>query len=321
VVNLFVSSSFSQVDSNARMSLLQIGSVSNANDFAGHLILVLPFLLWVALSAKTVLIRFLSVAGLAWGTYLIMASASRGAAIAVAVAVVFMVVSAPGRLRLVFLLTAPLVVFLAVFLIPRHALQRILSFSSTTENASEEALESSQIRERLFLDSVKDTIAHPLFGVGPGQFSENEGKERLSVNGPGLWYQTHNSLTQIASECGIPALILYLLAIGSAFQLLGRNGRRVRGVPQLADLGNAIFCMRLSMVAFGTAILFLNFGYVFYLLAMSGIAIILDLAITDALGGSAPTPAVSAGLNFQPLPRPGRRSLPHLDNRIAGPKI
>jgi hypothetical protein len=177
-----------------------------------------------------------------------MASASRGAAIAVAVAVVFMVVSAPGRLRLVFLLTAPLVVFLAVFLIPRHALQRILSFSSTTENASEEALESSQIRERLFLDSVKDTIAHPLFGVGPGQFSENEGKERLSVNGPGLWYQTHNSLTQIASECGIPALILYLLAIGSAFQLLGRNGRRVRGVPQLAD---TVFELRICLLPAG----------------------------------------------------------------------
>jgi O-antigen ligase len=322
VVNLFVSRIFSQTDSNDRLSLVQFSNVSNSNDFAGHLILVLPFLLWVAMSGKFVLTRILSILGLAWGTYLILSSASRGAAVAIVVGVIFLLVRAPKRLRLVFFLTAPLIVVLTASMISQRTLQRILTFSS--ENASDEAAQSSQIRQRLFIDSVKDTIEHPLFGVGPGQFSAVEGKASQAPDRVGLWYQTHNSVTQIASECGIPALILYLMAIGSTYQLLVRNSRRLQAAPQLTDLSNAIFCMRLAMVSFCTAILFLNFGYFFYLPAMAGIAIILDLATKDALGSLAtpmPAPAINAGLGFQPVPRLTPRPLPHPGNRIAGQKI
>ncbi len=176
VVNLFISRFFGEVDTNDRMSLIQFGTVSNANDFAGHLILVLPFLLWVTLSTKNALLRILSIGGLAWGTYLIIASGSRGAGLAILAGVIFLVVSAPGQLRLSFLVMSPMVILLAVFLVPQHTLQRILSFSSTAANTSDEAMLSSKIRERLLRDSLKDMIDHPLFGVGPGQFTETEGK-------------------------------------------------------------------------------------------------------------------------------------------------
>jgi hypothetical protein len=320
VCDLFIGRLFSQTDSNDRMSFVQFSTVSNENDFAGHLILILPFLLWITLTAKNILIRLLSLMGVAWGTYLMLASASRGAAVAIVVAAVYVVASAPGRLRLVFFLVAPLLVGGTLLLLPQRALQRLFSFSSSDSSASQEALASSEVRERLLRDSLTDMVEHPLFGVGPGQFSINEGKERLFGGGPGLWYQTHNSITQIGSECGIPALLLFLLAIGSTFQLLGRIGKSVQGLPQLADMASAVFCMRLSMVSFVSAIVFLNFGYFFYLPAMTGLAIILDQAVTRSLASVPFQPAVNAAPPYQFVPRLSPRVLPRFDSKTAGSK-
>ena len=324
VANLFISRYFGQTDMNDRASLVYFGTVSNANDFAGHLTLVLPFLLWVAMSSKSVVLRVLATAGLAWGLYLILASASRGAAVALAVGIVFLIFNAPGRLRIVFLITAlPLVLF-TMFLIPQRALERIFSFSSSQTNVAEEALLSSQLRQKLFSDSVKYAITHPVFGVGPGQFSINEGMEtkRQNPNAVALWAETHDSLTQIASECGLPALMFYLLGTGSTFFMLRRTLKRVQGVPRLADMAKALFCLQLSMVAYCTAILFLNFGYFFYLPGMAGIAIVMDIAATAELGAAVPAAATPVFQNapFRPpvLQRPARQPLPRFDGRITG---
>jgi hypothetical protein len=326
VFNLFISRYFGQVDANDRVSLVYFGTVSNANDFAGHLVLVLPFLLWVAMCAKSFLVRILAVIGLVWGLYLVLASASRGAAVAVAVGLVFLVLFAPGRLKPLFLvLSVPLVLGIGLVL-PERVLNRIFSFSATGTNVSEEAIMSSELRKKLFYDSLKYTVDYPLFGVGPGQFPIQEGLEnkKENPNAAALWCQTHNSFTQISSECGIPAVILYTLGIGSTMLLFRRTARKIQGVPRLADMQKALFCLQLSMVAFCTAILFLNFGYFFYLPGMAGFAIILDLAATTELSAAlpAPPPAFNAGLHFQPAPRlPGRRPIPvRFDGKMAGPR-
>lgn len=302
VVNLFVSKIFGSVDVNDRVNLGIIGAVANSNDFAGHLIFVLPFLLWVAITAKNV-IRLLAIGGLGWGVYLLLASGSRGAGVALVVGILFALLVASGKQRIMFLAATPILLAIAISLVPHKALQRIVSFSSSEANSSEEALLSSQIRQKLLQDSIKDMLQHPIFGVGPGQFSENEGIASRSGQGPGLWFQTHNSLTQVGSECGLPALLFYLLAIGSAYLQLTRTGRKIRDIPELADMTAAVFCMRLSLVSFFTAVLFLNFGYFFYLPAMSGMAIILDLAVENALKTRIPAPAAPpAALAFQVPP-------------------
>src|SRR5262249_56390697 len=61
-------------------------------------------------------------------------------------------------------------------------------------------------------------LTHPLVGVGPGCFA-------LVDKG---WVVAHNSYTELAAEAGLPALLLFLLALGAAF----RNVRLARRSEQ-----------------------------------------------------------------------------------------
>jgi O-antigen ligase len=276
LVNLVTSQVFGQIDANERVSLT-VGTVANSNDFSAHLLFVLPFLLWIVLSGNWKISRLIAALGSGYGVYIILASGSRGAALALVMGTLWMIVANPGRLRIPLILGCIGAVILSIMFLPKLTVRRILSFSDST--ATEEAALSSRIRERLLIDSLKFTADNPIFGVGPGQFSTNEGKNTRGTREAGLWYQTHNTLTQIASECGLPGLLFYLTGIISTGLLLGRLHKQVRGSPELQDVFSALFCMRLSMIMYCTAILFLNFGYFFYLPAMAGLAAVLSGAV------------------------------------------
>jgi len=71
-------------------------------------------------------------------------------------------------------------------------------------NHGTEASLSAQQRKELLFKSLKVTVRHPLFGVGPGNF------EVVS----GAWDVTHNSYTQISAEGGIPAFFCRYLSFG-----------------------------------------------------------------------------------------------------------
>ncbi|HEY3973294.1 MAG TPA: O-antigen ligase family protein [Candidatus Sulfotelmatobacter sp.] len=80
---------------------------------------------------------------------------------------------------------------------------------------------SREARKELLIKSIKVAAAHPLFGVGPGCFV-------LVDKG---WVVAHNTYTELAAEDGIPALVLFLLAIAAAF----RNLALVRKSRQYAE--------------------------------------------------------------------------------------
>jgi O-antigen ligase len=80
---------------------------------------------------------------------------------------------------------------------------------------------SLDARKALLKKSVMTALTHPLVGVGPGCFVlVDEG-----------WVVAHNTYTELAAEAGIPALILFLLAIGAAL----KNISQVRKSPHYRD--------------------------------------------------------------------------------------
>jgi O-antigen ligase len=117
--------------------------------------------------------------------------------------------------------------------------------------------------------SVEDTLTHPLFGVGPGQFGNFEGREKSHAQGG--FVNPHNSYTQISSETGLPGAFFYLAGIISSFLLLQRAWKRAASVPGGEEMATACFCLSVSYLGFCVAIFFLNFGYFFYLLGYSGL--------------------------------------------------
>ena len=284
VVMLLSSRFFGKVDLNERVSL-DFGIVSNSNDYAAHLILVLPFVLWVGMTRRTSLAR--AVCGLicAYGVYVVLATGSRGAMIAIVVQLAtFVVLLRKPSHRFAALVAAPAVLAVALVLLPDRTVQRIWSFSSQDESASAEALMSSDSREYVLRKSIDYTLTHPIFGVGANQFGTVEGRESRSRGEHGAWLGTHNSFTQISSENGVLAIAFYLAGIVSTFVMLRRAKQVCRGKPQCRDVEVTIFCVRLGLIGFLAASTFVNFGYMFYLPALAGLAISIYVSACELAG-------------------------------------
>ena len=264
---------------------LSFGSIKDPNYFAAHLLLVLPFLLWVGLSSRSVVVRLGAFLGLGYGTYLVLGTGSRGGTVGLVMAATFFLFRSTTRQRIVSLLCAPLALVVLLLVIPQETWQRILTFSAaarvnidpdSADDAS--AIGSTNAREYLLKRSIQYTFEHPLFGVGPGQFASYEGKHMRYFGVHGMWHETHNSYTQVASECGIPALLLFVAGIVSTFRLLSATHREARRRPDCEDIRTGVFCVMLGMTGFCTAATFLSLAYNCYLPALGGLAVSISLA-------------------------------------------
>ncbi|MGO9649136.1 MAG: O-antigen ligase family protein [Terriglobales bacterium] len=105
---------------------------------------------------------------------------------------------------------------------------------TTTEGRA--AYASAVERQELFWKALAVTANHPLFGIGPGNFN--------SISGH--WKDQHNTYTQMSSEGGVPALILYLLLLWCALANLRKTNRLAT-----PDSEEALFAMALRGSVYG----------------------------------------------------------------------
>jgi putative inorganic carbon (HCO3(-)) transporter len=113
------------------------------------------------------------------------------------------------------------------------------------------AYASAEQRQQLFWRSIEVTKEHPLFGVGPDNFDQISG----------AWHVTHNAFTQMSSEGGIPALVLYVLILWSGFKNTRATIRLVRGQTESGVFARALFA---SLSGYAVGSLFLSVGYQFF---------------------------------------------------------
>jgi O-antigen ligase len=143
----------------------------------------------------------------------------------------------------------------------------------TNDSDDIEAIQSTAARTHLLTSSIQFSIQHPIFGVGPGEFSDYEASVAKSEGKKAAWQVTHNAYTQVSSEAGVPALLFYLAVIVMSFRTFGKVYRAARYRPELRSMAMACFCCQLSMVGFCTATIFLSLAYAMYLPTMSGLAL------------------------------------------------
>jgi O-antigen ligase len=217
----------------------------------------------------------MALGGMAFGVYLILGTASRGAAIALGCVVLYFLWHASPAQRLAAITVAPVGLVILLSILPQTLVQRIKSFSDT-EGASEEALESSRSREYVLRKSIEYTLHNPIFGLGPGQFANYEGTHNVVLGGHGYWHSTHNCVTQASSEMGIPAALFMLGGFFSTMRSFRRVYRSTKFRPECRDINVAALTLGMAFVGFFVAIIFLNFAYFFYTPAMAGVAIALE---------------------------------------------
>jgi O-antigen ligase len=291
VVNLATAQIFMDTR-NGRIELAGLSTIGNSNDLAAHLLLVLPFLLFVVMDAKrSLIIRVPLLAGVLYGVRVILGTASRGALLALFAVFIFVLWRASPVQRAAGVVAAAIIVVLAVFALPTLTLTRLGSLFGAEHL---EAEESEASRLYLFQQSVVFTFEHPIVGVGPDQFANFEGKTRLDEGKRGNWHDTHCDFTQVSAECGIPALIFFVGGIASAILVVLRVHRKARRQKNL-EITNACFCYLAAMIGFLIAITFLPLAYHYYLPAMIGLAGSIHLAASRVLDPARPAPAVARG--------------------------
>jgi O-antigen ligase len=267
------------------------GTIGNSNDLASHLIFVLPFLLFIAMDRRrAAVIRYSMIVPAAYALWVIFGTASRGAIIALAVSFLFVLFRGSARQRVAALAVGAILVVAIPVLLQGNAADRL---ASLVGGKHEEAEESGDARSYLLKQSLIYTLQHPIFGIGFGQFPNYEGRLSLQAGKIGNWHETHNSFTEVSSECGIPALIFFVLGIGSAFLSVNRTYRKARreGYPEIATAG---FCYLLSMVGYVVSIAFLSNAFRSYLPVMIGLAIALSTAAEREMAGGRRQEAVPA---------------------------
>jgi O-antigen ligase len=272
VVNLIIIKTYGQLDLNDRMTL-PFGALSNSNDYAAHLLMLLPAVLWVALAAKQRKLRLLAVAIAGYGVFAVLSSGSRGALISVSVGILYFLTSTSKRQRLWAVALIAVILFAVLSLVSQQTRERMLSFSKSSSSSSDEALESSEIRSQLLQDAVYYALRNPVFGLGPDNFRAVEGKSK-----PGMYAPAHNSYLSVACEGGFPAFFFFVGGVVTSLLTFLRIKRKFQSDARAKDLTQAALCMQLMMVMFCIAVGFLNFAYTFQFPLIVGISIAMAYA-------------------------------------------
>ena len=264
-----------------RLFLQSKGMISDPNDLAAQLLLVLPFPLFVILRKRTHLaLRLILVAAMTYGMFLILRTGSRGGLVAFVFTLGFILMVVPTRQKVALVIAASVIFVILVSLLPGPTWNRLKSFSEGQET-NKVAIESAESRKYLLKKSIELTFKKPFFGVGPGQFQNYEGREAIAEHRQGNWHATHNTYTQISSECGIPALVFFLGAIVSTFGTL-RKIRKKAVMMKKDEIITAASCITVGLTGYVAASLFLANGYRFQFLAISGLVIAIWRACSKA---------------------------------------
>jgi hypothetical protein len=270
---------FSFISSSAianRQGLGGSASLADPNFFALYLLVGMVCLCLIAYQSRG-LLRFLSLALIFLDLIGIVRSGSRAGLITLVVGLMVFLAYGSVRQRVVLLSLCLAGVVVAGVLLPDEIKSRFTDwfakdafqalFSPGKKERAEAGYDvwrgitvaqaSTEARMYLLRRSAIMTAQNPIFGVGPDQFPTAEARDAVKSGGTGAWHFTHNTYTQISSECGVPGLILFCGALFWGYSGLSQIRRRgpTRNIRQISLFLQAAYLM-LAVGCF-----FLSLGY------------------------------------------------------------
>ncbi len=183
---------------------------ANPNDLALHLAMMIPLVLALALSRSLVwrVIYILCAVVMLGG---IVVTFSRGGFLGLAAGMFFFAWRVVRRYRVAVIVLAAVAFIGLILLAPDSYGGRLTSIL----NSNLDVTGSSQARQAQLIRAVIVTLAHPLFGVGMGNFHTYGYQEQVA----------HNAYLEVSAEMGIAALITYVLFIIFPLRRLGDAAR------------------------------------------------------------------------------------------------
>ena len=299
---------YGSTEETGRLYLPQ-GKFSNPNEMAQVLLLGMCLWWFMFRSAATIVRRLFALGVLGLMLLLLSKTGSRGALIAVAIVLLctFLRASMMGRLKLV--LGFSLLCTAVMATMPARLLHRYETVGASqggvintgdpeADAALSMALTSAEARKYLLRESIKLTLQHPLFGVGPDMFPVAEDADAKSHGRRATWQGTHNSYTQVSSEIGIPGLVAYILIIYLSLKTSSRLYRRTRDDLRLKDIGDCALCLNCCLIVYAVTVFFDYIAYTSMLPVFSGLVSTLGRVAEAEIERRESLPATAPALPF-----------------------
>jgi len=128
---------------------------------------------------------------------------------------------------------------------------------------------STEQRTVLLQRSIQYTLNHPFLGLGLGNFATTSGAEF----GAAGWYRTHNTFTELSSEAGLPALMLFIWLLIVVLRKMNGVSKRLHTDPSRTQLCLMARATTISVVSFALGGLFANLSYDYYLFYSVALAV------------------------------------------------
>lgn len=283
---------------------------ADPNDLALVCLIGIPFCCFLVARRENKLQR---VAGLLMILPLLYATArtgSRGAALGMAGGLLYVFLKASPFLKITMAVGLVMVGATAAVVLPPEVYLRYVGATADAPNSPGElAAAESSATARLFLlkESIAITLVNPVFGVGAGNFPVVE-NDRAKASGltRGSWHVTHNMYTQVSSENGIPAALLFIAVLGLGVRATKRTLNVAKFHPDAESVSKAAFWLRVALLVFSISGFFLSVAYTDMLPLLSGLAVAFELAVLNeirmSMKAATPQPVASA-----PNPLPARK--------------
>lgn len=321
----FLNLALTQRFSSAGGRLGLMGTFGNADDVGLMAGFAIPFWIFCASQIKNRLFQILvGLMGLVFLLRTVALTATRAALLGlVCMFLIYLLRSGPvTRIFLVILVMVATTVF--AITLPKTILERFKTISDAFDDQDpsrtrmDEAMASVLERRDLQRDAIKITMHHPVLGVGPGQFGMYRNQKFKDPRGkPKRYFPSHNTYLQIASEQGIPGILLYLALLLQLFRSV-RNLRKLvrkKAFPEHGLGGQMVLCMEPALIYFAFCAFFMTCDRHPYIFVLAGLSVAFERLIAfyhaQAPASDLQAAPVRVGLNpnpyLTPLPAGGWR--------------
>jgi putative inorganic carbon (HCO3(-)) transporter len=221
------------------------GPLHDPNFYAQMLLVALPLAIVIAIAARTMRARVVSIAAAILICAITILTYSRGAMLALAAMTVMLLASLRVRLMHAAAIVVAVVVIFAA--LPSTITSRLITVEQLVPGAASGVEQDASVEKRkLVLATAWNMfLDHPFLGVGAANFGARFGRYSLMAGAssrqydePGVEQFPHSLYAQIAAETGLIALLLFAAAMAAAFASLYRSRRELiaRGRSDLAAI-------------------------------------------------------------------------------------
>jgi putative inorganic carbon (HCO3(-)) transporter len=268
----------------------------DSNDFATYALTALPLGVYFALTSKR-LLRYVAIAGIAVLLLGFVWTGSRGGFLALLAVVAYFLLRYTTVRRSWRWSTVVAIAVLATATVGDKYWTRISTVFRPTQDYN---LTEEQGRMQIWRRGVGYMLAHPVLGVGAGNFPRAEGTisplvERQPRGRSLKWGPPHNSYVQVFAELGVPGFIIFAAFFISVFRALAAPPA---GRARLAHTLTA------SLIGFAVGSFFLTLAYNDMLYTLAAIAVGLHQVGLNAARAQRRAAPLSFGA--APLPASGQ---------------